>query len=296
MIRARSLATLAVAAAVGACRPVMVPDVPVPDADPSDAWEQVLAEVVTEDGRVDYDLLTDERAALDAYVAWIGKPARDGGRGGLNHAMALNAYNALVMFAVLQDGRPDSVLDVPGLVPRPGFRFFYEQAFLVQGHPTSLWEIEHEMLRNKVMDERDHGALNCASASCPPLRPELYRSAGLDRQLKDQMQAWIADDRGVRFEGDQVLFSPIFDWFAWDWSLLTAGEDLCTALAKYARGDRRQRLTALARQGCPHGWFDYDWSLNDASGRGPGRAGPVTRRAHGGADALRDTDPAVDTD
>ncbi len=252
--------------ALAGCRPVLAPRVPTPSADPTEAWGALLGEVVTEDGLVDYDALEANRGPLDAYVAWLARPRRHRDRDAPRHALALNAYNALVLYAVLEDGRPASVRDVDGWLPVSGSGFFYERAFLIEGQPTSLHELEHEWLRGKVMDYRDHAALNCASRSCPPLRGELYQQGGLPRQLDEQMERWVADDvRGVRIEGDEAVFSPIFSWFGWDFSLFTAGDDLCTTAASYATGEKKAALRRLAREGCPHRFFAYDWSLNDAS-------------------------------
>lgn len=253
---------------LAACRPVLAPRQAPPDEDPSAAYDALLGRVVTEAGWVDYDRLEADRGALDAYVAWIAKPRPNLPRDNPRHAFMINAYNALVLYAVLEDGRPASVLDVQGWLPTPGSGFFYERAFLVDGVPTSLWEIEHEFLRGKVMDHRDHAALNCASASCPPLRAGLY-GGGLNATLDAAMTRWIDDEvRGVRIEPGRAVFSPIFDWFAWDFSFFTSGDDLCTMAARHASPAKAKALRELADKGCPHSFFDYDWSLNDASGQG----------------------------
>lgn len=258
---------LALLLAASACRPVLAPTVPTPASDPTAEWSAALSEVVTAEGLVDYDRLEERRDALDAYVAWVAKPRNRKDRDVPRHAFAINAYNALVLFAVLHDDRPSSVLDVEGWLPRAGSGFFYERAFLVEGYPTSLFELEHEWLRGRMMDSRDHAALNCASRSCPPLRASAYSQMGIEAELDQQMAAWVMDEaRGVRIEGDEAVFNPIFDWYAWDFSFFNAGEDLCTVAARHATGPKRDALKALARQGCPHRFFVYDWSLNDASG------------------------------
>jgi hypothetical protein len=249
-----------------ACRPVLAPTVPAPRAEPAEAWDAVLREVVTADGLVDYDLLEARREALDQYVAWIARPRPPAPRDNPQHAFWLNAYNALVLFAVLEDDCPASVKDVAGWLPMGGSGFFFERAFLVEGRPTSLFEIEHEHLRGTVMDVRDHAALNCASRGCPPLRNETYRSRQLDQQLREQMGRWVDDDaRGVRIEAGQAVFSPIFDWYAHDFALFTGEGDLCTTAARFASPPKAERLRELAAEGCPHRFSDYDWSLNDAS-------------------------------
>jgi hypothetical protein len=263
------------------CRGVVAPVVDAPAVDPGEAWEATLREVVTADGLVDYDALEARRGSLDAYVAWIARDRARVDRENTQHAFWLNAYNALVLYGVLHDDRPASVLDVDGWLPFEGSGFFYERAFIVQREPVSLWEIEHERLRGRVMDFRDHAALNCASRSCPPLRGELYRVQGLEEQLRDQMGRWIDDDaRGVRIEDGQAVFNPIFDAFAWDFSFLSAGEDLCTLTSRFAASEKAAQLVRLAEAGCPHRFFEYDWSLNDASAAGADP--PVRRRGRGG--------------
>jgi hypothetical protein len=232
------------------------------------AWEVRLAEIVTEDGLVDYDALEADRSALDGYVAWLaderswpGRLTRDW------HAQYLNAYNALVMFQVLERGRPASVLDVGGIVPVPGYKFFAATQFALGADWLTLSEIEHERVRWKEMDYRDHSALNCASMSCPPLRNELYRPPQLRQQLDDQMKRWMSDpERGVRVEGGRAVFSPIFEWFERDFHFFSGGKDPCTIAAEHT-GDHElaRQLRALSAEGCPRTYFEYDWSLNDAS-------------------------------
>ncbi|MEM6931364.1 MAG: DUF547 domain-containing protein [Myxococcota bacterium] len=262
---------LGVLLAVG-CRQGLVSDVTEVPKSVIEDYDALLAEVVTPDGYVDYDALEADRGALDAYVAHIGQPGSWPGKIGKDwHGRYLNVYNALTLFQVLERGRPDSVLDVSSLwVPRAGAGFFFTTAFRVKGEWLSLSEIEHERVRQLELDLRDHAALNCASMSCPPLRAELYEPRGkrLRRQLDDQMRRWMQDPaRGVRFDGDEVVFNPIFDWFANDFDFFSAGRDPCAIAAEYSDGEPKRRLEELSANGCPRRYFDYDWSLNDAARR-----------------------------
>lgn len=250
------------------CRTTLSSDAE-PMEDPTAAWNAVLGVVVTDDGLVDYDALERNRLALDEYVAWIAGPdvIPDSPRKRL--AFWLNAYNAMVLFGVLHDGRPASVRDVPGFwSSKPGVGFFFERQFAVGPERVSLWDVENERVRGRSQDYRVHAAMNCASRSCPPLRDELYVGLKLDGQLDDQMRRWVSDpDRGVRIEGDVAVVSPIFEWYVRDFSEWTAGENLCGLLSRYAIGSLREDLRDLSRDGCPHRTFDYDGRLNDASER-----------------------------
>ncbi len=275
-VRRRSGWRAAAVVALTACRsPIAPPEIEAgEERDVVAAWSARLEQVVSEDGLVDYDALEADRGALDAYVAWLAAP-----RGGFNrendrYGFWINAYNTLVIYGVLAEGRPASVLDVQGWIPKPGSGFFVERTFTVDGSPISLSEIEHERLRMRVYDPRIHAALNCASRGCPPLRRGLFeqRHGGdgprrLERELDEQMARWLGDPRGLVVEDDTVVFSSIFDWFGRDFTAWTPAPDLCSAAAFYARSALRDVLHERGAAGCEHRFAEYDWRLNDVGGR-----------------------------
>jgi hypothetical protein len=253
--------------ALTACRETLVPGVSAPERDAQRAWGRALKRAVTDDGYVDYDVLEQNREPLDAYVAWLA--TEDAWKGRLTkdwHHQFLNAYNALVIFQILVRGRPDSVMDVPSVVPKAGWGFFVGTDFQLDAEKLSLFEIEHERIRAKELDYRDHAAMNCGSRSCPPLRNELYKKEQLDEQLDEQMEAWVADDeRGVRVEADgSIVMNPIFDWFHEDFEYSSAGRNICQVAMDHAVGPKRAALKQAAETGCRVRFFEYDWALNDA--------------------------------
>jgi len=257
---------LAILALLG-CRETMYSPVDPPLDNPSAAYGALLSRVVGRDGMVDYDQLEDERGALDDYVAWISLDEAFKGERPINHpADWVNAYNALVLFQVLERGRPDSVLDVAGVVPVRGAKFFYFTQFPINGGEyLSLSEIEHERVVQSELDFRVHAVLNCASKSCPPLRPRLYTHKNFASQMREQFSAWVNSEGGLHLEPDGVVFNPIFDWYARDFDFFSGGQNLCELTAKYAGGKRARTLMDWSDKGCPHSFFDYDWSLNDSS-------------------------------
>ncbi len=236
------------------------------DSEAVEAWGNLLGQVVTDDGLVDYDRLAAQRAVLDRYLVHLSaRSVLDKKGPKIRHALWLNAYNALVLHSVLERGRPASVLDVEGLLPVPGVGFFVATQYEVGGELVSLWDIEHERLRLYYQDLRDHGALNCASRACPPLRPSLYTVPGLGEQLDEQMRVWLNDPaRGVWVDGDTAVFSALFDWYARDFEVWSAGRDPCSVAAEYADEPLASALAVLSAQGCPRRFMDYDWSLNQA--------------------------------
>lgn len=229
--------------------------------DPSPAYEALLRRVVTEDGYVDWGALRADREPLDAYVAWLARPGAVPEPTDAAHATWLNAYNAWTLFEVLEAGTPASVRDVSGWVPEPGSGFFLERTFDLGGQRVSLYTAEQVWIRPTFEDWRDHAAINCASASCPALRRDLFRADTLDAQLDDAARRWADDPvRGWHREGQTFVFSPIFTWYADDFP---GGDDeLCALLAGYATGARKAALQAGDAAGCPTAFFEYDWRLN----------------------------------
>jgi hypothetical protein len=270
MIRGGRFAAVAAVFSAG-CQTVAPVRVPVPEKDPSAAWEAQLARVVTPDGYVDWDPLVADRSALDAYVAWLSRDGAVPSEPAAAHAWWLNAYNAWTMAGVLDAGVPSSVKDVPGWLPEPGSGFFLEVTWSAGGRPVSLYHAEHVEIRPVFADARDHAALNCASASCPPLRAELYAAAKLEDQLNDQARRWANDPvRGFRVEGNTVVMTPIVQWFEVDFPGGQTGS--CAWWARHASPERRAELAALPA--CVPAYFEYDWRLNrpEVAGQVPPRA------------------------
>jgi len=254
--------------ALAGCRQTLMPSMDPPTMNPTGSWQVVLHDVVSPDGYVNYDALQRSQKTLNQYVRFIATPdAWRNARPTERVSDWVNAYNALVMYQVLERNRPASVLDVRGWIPLPGAGFFVETQFQLGKTKLSLAEIEHERVRLSHMDYRVHAALNCASMSCPPMRRDLYSHRGFALQLREQMTRWMDDPRGFQIDGEQILFNPIFDWYARDFHFWSAGQDLCEIASTYVTGRRGRRLQEAAQQGCPYGFFEYDWTLNDVSNR-----------------------------
>jgi hypothetical protein len=175
-------------------------------------------------------------------------------------ALWINAYNVLVIDMVVRERPPKSIRDLGSLL-RPVWK---RPAGRVGGREVTLHQIEHEILRS-LGDPRIHGAIVCASQSCPSLRRESFSAARLDAQLDDQMRAFLADRRkGARLEGGRLRLSKIFDWFEEDFR---AAGGVVAFVRPYLDFDPGAKPGLV--------WFDYDWSLNVWSG---GNASPQSRQ------------------
>jgi hypothetical protein len=205
--------------------------------------------------RVDYAAL---RSSADWETLLASLATNDPARLGTREerlAFWTNAYNVLAI-EVVRRGYPVASIRDLGSLLRPVWK---KPAGTIGGRTYTLDEIEHEILR-PLGEPRSHGAIVCASLSCPPLRREPYLAADLGAQLDDNVRRWLADPRkGARLDraAGTLALSPIFDWFAEDFGGDAVGfvaQHLPPADATWVhdhRGELRVR------------WLDYDWRLND---------------------------------
>ncbi len=179
-------------------------------------------------------------------------------------AFWINAYNILAIDVVVEHHPVESIKDV-GSFLRPVWK---RTAGRIGGEAVTLDQIEHEILR-PMGEPRIHGAIVCASLSCPPLLREPYRVATLDAQLDANVRDWLAHpEKGARVEGEMLYLSSILKWFSEDFEAQGGAVAFAAAHAPEALG---ARIRALG--GDPDvRWLDYDWSLNDLA-RAPAGGG-----------------------
>jgi hypothetical protein len=179
-------------------------------------------------------------------------------------AFWIDAYNILAIDLVVRHPGIGSIRDIGSLL-RP---VWDREAGRVGARVRSLGEIEHEILR-PMGEPRIHGAIVCASVSCPPLRRtpfgaaqvEAELDAELDAQLDAQMRRWLASpEKGLRVdrESGTLRLSRVFDWFAEDFE--PAGGVLAF-VTRYAPASERAWLAAQAGE-VRIRYLPYDWALN----------------------------------
>lgn len=188
--------------------PKLVPR-PLPTTFDNKDWATVLRDHV-KGGLVDYDGLTRDRDPLDRYYALISAmgpntapdqfPTR-------SHKMAygINAFNALVLCAVLEDANRPSMYDI-AMPP-----FESGPTFLLDGVSTTLRALEDRLLRESNGDVRVIFALSRAAMGGPGLGFEPYRAELIERQLQEA--AANALDNPHLFQVDHQQHA-VFVWLA----------------------------------------------------------------------------------
>lgn len=208
--------------------------------------------------RVDYAgwaASSADRGALKAYIAGLTAAAPERLTRPEQFAFWANLYNALTLDIVLAAWPVKSIRDIrPSLLSSGPWK---APAATVSGVSLSLDDIEHGILRAGWRDPRVHYAVNCASMGCPNLPRTAWRGEGLSNRLNAAARAFVNHPRGVRFDGDALVVSSIYHWFAKDFGAVDAR--VITHLATYADPALKTRLEATGRISR----HDYDWSIND---------------------------------
>lgn len=214
-------------------------------------WADVLQTFVNDEGRVDYEALKKDRAALEKFIAQVEQADVESMSPIEQKAFWLNAYNALTLNVVADAYPVKSIRHI-------NFGLVWQVGRKAAGRTISLGDIEHKILR-PLGDPRIHFALNCASLGCPRLPREPFDPKILDEQLEKAAADFINDPQKVRLDRETgtLYYSAIFDWFEEDF--LKAAPDIVSYIKRYINEDDRQYLETHSVK---TEVLSYDWGLN----------------------------------
>jgi hypothetical protein len=233
-------------------------------------WNELLQQHVRviDDGhasQVDYAGMRRDQARLDSYTRELSAVTMaqfDGWNRHEQMSFLINAYNAFTVQLVLTRWpKLDSIKDLGSLFSSPWKKDF----FVLLGQRSDLDQIETRLRGRKYADPRIHFALNCASISCPMLRPEAYVGERLDRQLDDAMNRFLGDPKRNHYDprGDTLQVSKIFDWYAGDFRHAPC-RSAAGLLALHAAqlSDAPQIVARIRAQQIDIDYLPYHWDLN----------------------------------
>jgi Protein of unknown function, DUF547 len=234
--------------------------------------DQVLSSYVDPAGKVNYRALKQNRVPLDRMIEQIERASPENAPGlfpdrDAKLAYWINAYNSWILRTVV-DHYPITSITKTGRIP---YGAFFIMRVTLGEKKMTLRSLENDIIRGRFHDPRIHFAINCASISCPPLAPRVYRPETLDHQLDEAARVFINDYRNVTLDESRhkIVLSKIFDWYATDFkgALALKGKKDPTVvdyLKLYLTPERRQMLERMA--GDQINFHEYDWGLNDQVG------------------------------
>ncbi|HEB61356.1 MAG TPA: DUF1080 domain-containing protein [Phycisphaeraceae bacterium] len=182
-------------------------------AEATQQYAALLREIVSEDGRVRYDLLDVPRRAKTVYEV-LSVYAQADLPQGRNERLAFwcNAFNLNALLLAKMESQEEGFR---GRLARPGF---YEQSkIIVAGEKTTLKELKDKRIRS-ARDARLHAALVGGGMTCPPLRAEPYYADRLDEQLDDQCRRWVNNVNYFRIVNGGIGVSPLLKYYADDFA------------------------------------------------------------------------------
>ncbi|MEO0794534.1 MAG: DUF547 domain-containing protein [Verrucomicrobiota bacterium] len=164
-------------------------------------------------------------------------------------AFYINLYNAAMIQAVLENYPLKTVTTI-----LPGFGIFEKKYIQLGDRVLSLNEVEKSILLERWDEPRIHFAVNCASASCPPLRNEPFTGEKLETQLQEQTEQFAETKHALRLDRKNrtAYVSSLFDWYADDFP----GDSPLHYLNRYRQKSIPTRYKVK--------FINYDWSLNEA--------------------------------
>jgi hypothetical protein len=174
-------------------------------------------------------------------------------------ALYINLYNAKILETVLFGNPKGSIKELSkGLNP---LEIFNRANLNFDQKVISLNELE-KRLRDEYKDPRIHFAVNCASKSCPPIRPEPYVAETLDADLDDAARRYLASPGAVEVRADggktRIVTVRIFDWYADDFKAAGGARAFIQKFGTESAAD------AIADGKAKLDFAEYDWSLNAA--------------------------------
>lgn len=200
----------------------------------------------------------EDRARLEGYLAdlqevRVSTLARDE-----QMAYWMNLYNAATVRVILDHFPVESITEIH----LDGGQGPWDAELLrVEGRGLSLNDIENRILRPIWKDPRIHYGVNCASYGCPNLALEPFTAENLEDLLDRGAEEFVNHERAVRFEGEKLVVSSLYNWYVADFGDGLPG--VLEHLTEFADEELAGRLDRFRGEV----EYTYDWSLNHA---GPG--------------------------
>lgn len=222
------------------------------------AWDNLLNRYIEDDDglhRFAYVRVSEQdRRSLDGYLDALQQISVTELHSGEQFAYWVNLYNALTIDLILDHYPVESIREITeGLL---SFGPWKMPLATVEGKELTLDQIEHEILRPIFRDPRIHYVVNCASVGCPNLQREALTRENTERLLEQAAKQYINHPRGVRFDGEALILSKIFQWYGDDFG--SSDAEIIDHLIRYAEAPLARQLQSTSSIGD----FDYDWSLN----------------------------------
>lgn len=206
-------------------------------------FNNLLQKYVSNDGKVNYKGLKNDKAALETYITTLAKQIPNN-TWSKNAALAywINAYNAFTLKLIVDNYPVKSITNLSGGKP------WDVKNIELAGKKYSLNNIENDIIRPTYKDARIHFAVNCAAVSCPPLSNTAFTEANINDLLNTRTKNFINSSANT-ITASKIRISKIFDWYKADF------EDVPAFINKYST------IKTITNTGIE--FNEYNWNLNE---------------------------------
>jgi hypothetical protein len=225
------------------------------------AWGNFLDQYLIADhpsgvNRVPYgDVSPADHRSLQAYLDRLQAVAVSGLNRDEQLAYWINLYNAATVDLILDNYPVDSIRDIgEGMFSQGPWD---DELLRVEGEALTLNDVEHRIIRPIWQDERIHYVVNCASIGCPNLYPEPLTADNWRPVFEESAVDYITHPRGVRFDGNRLVLSEIYNWYVADFGDSLDG--VVNHLVEYVDAETAEQLRVFDGRVR----YEYDWALNE---------------------------------
>jgi len=171
-------------------------------------------------------------------------------------AFWINAYNAIIVQAIIQSYPVESILDVDGDIFTRGP--WKDNYFSVNGVPINLFNIRHNILFAHWGDIRVIYALSCGAISCPNIGAKAAKGKSVNGYLDAAAIAFINGPEAFKgFKGNSVKISQLFYWSKHQFK--RENINMLDHIKSYALGELSHKLRNVDHIA---GYY-FNWQLND---------------------------------
>lgn len=197
-------------------------------------------------GSVNYEGIAENRQSLNSLVNHFEDIDLSELSSNEQMAVWINAYNVMMIKAIVNHYPISSPLDVPGI--------FDKEKHNIGGELMTLETVEKKKLMTDKIDPRIHFVLVCAAKGCPQLADFAYRPEELDNQLNERTKKALNSNYFIRVSSSKrkVSVSHIFEWYADDFK--DGGKSILDYINQY----RNSKIPSSYDLD----YYTYDWNLN----------------------------------
>jgi len=247
-------------------------------------YAELLRDYVQDDGYVDYSSLHRRRLDVKQIVMDLGELDPNvyaAWPKGEQLAFWINAYNIKMLEIIsrnypIQSSRwlrltwpPTDIRHIAGI--------WTDYKLLVMDEEFTLAEVERRFFHTTFGDPRVFLALTCACRSGPPLRKKPYEGKDLDRQLDEQVKAFLSSPQGFSIDRRNMvvrlsaIFKPVWRGkefvarYGTDKKFKSREPETRAVLNFITNYLSREDAYFLETENYAIEYMSFDWRLNDAS-------------------------------